>query len=168
VATVTQPPPGSAGPDPGASKRIAYLPPKAFRARKLILRTQLGLPWLLGAVVVAGAILVAGVLFLVRSGHPSAPWARLGPATGFAPGAVSQTAGPAGSVVVVDRRDGVRAFLAERGPCPVEAAGGGFARPCDGARWDLAGSPAPGSGAATMHRVPAQLSGGDIWVDPTG
>src|SRR4029450_12113487 len=64
------------------------------------------------------------------------------PPTGAAP----EVAGPAGQVVVVDRRDsGLRALLAPPGPCPVEAAGAGFARPCSCQRWDAGG--APGAGA---------------------
>ena len=47
------------------------------------------------------------------------------------PAAAAASTGPVVVVVVVvDRRDGeLRAFLAPPGPCPVRAAGGGFARP---------------------------------------
>ena len=49
--------------------------------------------------------------------------------------------------------------------CPVEADGTGFARPCDGVRWDAEGDP-PGEGAP-LRRVPAQLHDGSVWIDPS-
>ena len=118
-------------------------------------------------------ILVAGVLFLTRDGHPGPPWVRVAPLA-VAPRRRRHRgpAGPAGQVVVVDRRDGdVRAFLAPAGPCPVQAApGGGFARPCAGHRWDAAGAPArdPGGPRAPppLRRVPVAFAGGDLYVNP--
>jgi hypothetical protein len=88
-----------------------------------------------------------------------------------AAGAVGQAAGPAGQVVVVDRRDGLRAFLTAPGPCPVQADGGGFARPCIGQRWDATGAPAtslPGGRQAppALRRVPVAVAGGDLYIDP--
>jgi hypothetical protein len=150
-----QPPPG----------RVAWLPPRAARARKLILRTRLGLPWILAALAFAALILVAGGVLLVRSGRPADPWVRLGPVAAFPAGQVSQAPAPDGRALVVDRRDaGLRVFLAEPGPCPVQAAGAGFARPCQGRRWDGEGRPA-GAGPA-LRRVPVQLAHGDLYVDP--
>jgi hypothetical protein len=153
----------------GRGERIAYLPPRAARARKLILRSQLGLPWLLGAVAVAGVILVAGVVLLLGTRNPGAPWARLEVATRFPEGAVTQSAGPAGTVAVVDRRGGLRVFLARSGPCPVDGDGAGFIRSCDGAAWDAEGRPR-GEGAASgepLRWVPAQLHDGSVWIDPS-
>ena len=153
---------------PEPTERVAYLPPRAARARKLILRTQLGLPWLLGSVAVAAVILVAGVVLLLGARHPGAPWARVGPAGHFRAGAVVQTTGPDGQVVVVDRRAGtVRAFLAVPGPCPITAApaGNGFARPCDARRWDAEGAPATAA-TSPLRRVPVLLADGALWVDP--
>ena len=59
------------GRDPGG--RVAYLPPRAARARKLILRSQLGRGWIVAAALFGLVILAAGVLFLTRDGHPGAP-----------------------------------------------------------------------------------------------
>src|SRR6266508_1692949 len=47
-------PPRSPGPMTDRDQRTAYLPPRAAKARKLILRSQLGVPWLLAATLVAG------------------------------------------------------------------------------------------------------------------
>jgi hypothetical protein len=157
------------GRDPGG--RVAYLPPKAARARKLILRSQLGRGWIVAAALFGVVILAAGALFLARAGRPGAPWIRVAPVSSLADGAVTEVAGPAGQVVVADRRGPLRAFLALPGPCPMRAAGGGFARPCAGQRWDASGSPASelrdGQEAPPpLRQVPAAVAGGDLYVDP--
>jgi hypothetical protein len=169
----SDPPPPRPGRDPGG--RIAYLPPRAARARKLILRSQLGRGWIVASALFGLVILVAGVLFLTRGSHPGPPWVRVAPLSELPAEAVRQVAGPAGAagqVVVVDRRGGdLRAFLAPAGPCPVVAAGSGFARPCAGQRWDAAGAPASerrdGEEAPPpLRRVPISLAGGALYVDP--
>ena len=117
-------------------------------------------------------ILAAGVLFLARDGHPGPPWVRVAPLSSLPAGAVTEVAGPAGQVVVVDRRGGeLRAFLAPPGPCPVRAAGSGFARPCAGHRWDAAGAPASDlrdgqEAPPPLRRVPAAFAAGDLYVNP--
>ena len=162
-------PPLRPGRDPGG--RVAYLPPKAARARKLILRSQLGRGWIVAAALFGVVILAAGALFLARAGRPGAPWIRVAPVSSMTDGAVTEVAGAAGQVVVVDRRGTLRAFLAPPGPCPVRAAGSGFARPCAGQRWDAAGAPASerrdGEEAPPpLRRVPVSLAGGALYVDP--
>jgi hypothetical protein len=173
--------PPSPGPDPGATPlppgrdpggRVAYLPPRAARARKLILRSQLGRGWIAAAALFGLVILAAGALFLARGGRPGAPWVRVAPVSALPAGTVTQVAGPSGQVVVADRRDGLRAFLTTPGPCPVQAAGDGFARPCTGQRWDPSGTPAPDPGDAgaaptPLRRVPASFAGGALYVNPT-
>jgi hypothetical protein len=164
----SDPPPPRPGRDPGG--RIAYLPPRAARARKLILRSQLGRGWIVASALFGVVILGAGILFLARAGHPGPPWVRVAAVSALPAGTVTEVAGPAGRVVVVDRRDGLRAFLTPAGPCPVRAAGAGFARPCTGQRWDADGSPAGGAGpgqpAPPLRPVPASLADGALWVDP--
>jgi hypothetical protein len=168
----TSDPPPRPGRDPGG--RIAYLPPRAARARKLILRSQLGRGWIVASALFGLVILVAGVLFLTRDTRPGPPWVRLAPVSELPAEAVTQVAGPAGQVVVVDRRGGgLRAFLAPAGPCPVVAAGSGFARPCAGQRWDAAGAPASGrrdgeEAPPPLRRVPALFAEGRLYVNPEG
>ncbi|HEV8650532.1 MAG TPA: hypothetical protein VG276_14260 [Actinomycetes bacterium] len=147
--------------------RTAYLPPRAAKARKLILRTQLGLAWLLAASVFALVILVAGSLFLLQGGRPGAPWVRVAAVAAVPEGSVAEVPAGAGLVVVVDRRGGLlQAFLAEPGPCPVTAAAGsaGFARSCQDEAWDADGTPRR-AGAPALRRVPARLTRGDLYVD---
>jgi hypothetical protein len=157
---------GSTGTERG-EKRTAYLPPRAARARKLILRTQLGLPWVIAALAFAGLILLAGAFFLVQTGRPGAPWVRVGPASAFQPTTVLQIQAPDGRLVVVDRRDGLlRTFQAPGGPCAVEGAvESGFSRPCTGQTWDADGVATSPSGGAALRRVPAQVARGDLYVD---
>jgi hypothetical protein len=166
----SDPTPPRPGRDPGG--RIAYLPPRAARARKLILRSQLGRGWIVASALFGLVILVAGVLFLTRDARPGPPWVRVGPLSSLPAGTVAEVAGPAGLVVAVDRRGGeLRAFLAPPGPCPIRPAGSGFARPCAGQRWDATGSPASelrdGQEAPPpLRQVPASLAGGDLYVNP--
>ncbi|HET7519310.1 MAG TPA: hypothetical protein VFN05_16795 [Actinomycetes bacterium] len=158
------------GRDPGG--RVAYLPPRAARARKLILRSQLGRGWIVASALFGLVILVAGVLFLTRDGHPGPPWVRVAALSSLPAGTVTEVAGPAGQVVVVDRRGGeLRAFLAPPGSCPVRVAGSGFARPCDGQRWDAEGGPASDlrdgeEAPPPLRRVAAAFAGGDLYVNP--
>jgi hypothetical protein len=156
-------------PEEPTTQRTAYLPPRAGKARKLILRTQLGLPWMLAAIAFGVVILVAGTLFLVKGGRPGAPWQRVAPLRAMADGTVSQRPLRAGEVVVVDRRGGtLRAFLAPDGPCPVVGSAGGFARPCTRQAWDRSGAPAGGAGAAAprLRPVPATVAKGELYVNP--
>jgi hypothetical protein len=149
-------------------ERTAYLPPRAAKARKLILRTQLGLPWLLAATAVAGVILVAGVLLLARGGRPGSPWVAVAAVTAFPPGSLTEVEapGPAGRVVLVDRRAGdLRAFVGPKAACPLQPDGHGFRRGCTGQAWDADGAPhTPRTQALT--RVPTRFARGDLYVDP--
>jgi hypothetical protein len=154
---------------PDHDQRAAYLPPRAAKARKLILRTQLGLPWLLAATLVAGVILLAGVLLLARGGRPGSPWVRVDPLAAFPPGAVAEVGQPGIGrqlVVVVDRRDGdLRAFVGPAGGCRVAGDGRGFARPCARQSWDADGTPRSAH-TPPLTRVPTRLASGDLYVDP--
>jgi hypothetical protein len=154
--------------DARRGERAAYLPPRAAKARKLILRSQLGLPWLLAATLVAGVILVAGVLLLANGGRPGGPWVRVGSLTALPQGVLTE-AGPAGlggRVVVVDRREGdLRAFVGPAGACPLAADGRGFARPCTRQSWAADGTPRT-PGTPRLTRVPTRLASGDVYIDP--
>jgi hypothetical protein len=158
-------------PEDQRRERVAYLPPRAARARKLILRSQLGLPWMLTAILFGMVILAAGVLFLVKGGRPGAPWQRVAPVTSFADAAVTERPLRAGEVLVVDRREGtVRAFVTAPGACPVQATPGGFARPCAGQAWAGDGGPVGGQGSrsepAPLRAVPTTVARGDLYVNP--
>jgi hypothetical protein len=149
-------------------QRTAYLPPRAAKARKLILRTQLGLPWMLAASAVAVVILVAGVLLLVRGGRPGHPWVEVAAVTAFPPGTVTEVTSPGdpGRVVVVDRRGGgLRAFVGPGAACPLAPDGTGFRRSCSGQAWDADGA-ARTPRTPALRRVPTRFARGDLYVDP--
>jgi hypothetical protein len=159
---------------PQPPERIAYLPSRAAKARKLILRSQLGVPWIVAAALFGMVILAAGTLFLVRAGHPGPPWARVAAVRSLPGGAVTQLpappSAPSGTVVVVDRRaDALHTFLARSGPCPVTAdPGGGFARPCLHQTWTATGTPAPSPAHPSpppLAPVPFQLARGQLYVN---
>ncbi|HVD14085.1 MAG TPA: hypothetical protein VNK73_06525 [Actinomycetota bacterium] len=149
-------------------ERTAYLPPRAAKARKLILRTQLGLPWLLAATAVAGVILVAGVLLLARGGRPGSPWVAVAAVTAFPPGSLTEVEapGPHGRVVIVDRRGGdLRAFVGPDAACPAVPDGPGFRRACTGQAWDADGAPRTPRTQA-LARVATRFARGDLYVNP--
>src|SRR6266536_3078249 len=127
-----------------SQERIAYLPSRAAGARKLVLRSQLGVPWLLAAVLFGLVILVAGVLFLVKAGRPGAPWERVAPVARFADGTVTQAPYRADEVLVVDRRGA-------------------------GQAWGSGGEPAPTARAASppppLRAVPVTVAKGELYVD---
>jgi hypothetical protein len=149
-------------------ERTAYLPPRAAKARKLILRTQLGLPWMLAATAVAGVILVAGVLLLARGGRPGSPWVAVAAVTAFPAGSLTEVEapGPAGRVVIVDRRgDDLRAFVGPAAACKVAPDGSGLRRACTGQAWDADGAPRTPRTQA-LARVPTRFARGDLYVNP--
>ena len=163
-------------PDPtGEPRRTAYLPPRAAKARKLILRSQLGRGWIVASALFGVVILAAGGLYLARAGRPGPPWVRVAALEALPAGAVTEVPAAsrsarqalAGQVVVVDRRgDEPGVFLAAPGPCKVVAAGAGFARPCNGQRWDADGAPAAGEATLALRRRPAAFARGDLYVLP--
>jgi hypothetical protein len=163
-------------PDPsGAPRRTAYLPPRAAKARKLILRSQLGRGWIVASAAFGVVILAAGGLYLARAGRPGPPWVRVAALEALPAGAVTDVPGAsrsarqalAGQVVVVDRRgDEPRVFLAPAGACKVVADGAGFARPCSGQRWDAAGAPTAGEATPALRRRPAVFARGDLYLNP--
>ena len=103
-----------------------YLPPRAAkRARKIVLREQMGTGWPLAAVLAAVLVAVAGGAYLYTSTRaPAAPFVAMGPLTQVEPGsAASVTSDAAGGVEALVVRAGgtVRAFRAEPGDiawCP--------------------------------------------------
>src|SRR5919108_3634905 len=81
-------------PDPaGQPRRTAYLPPRAAKARKLILRSQLGRGWIVASVAFGLVILVAGGLYLARAGRPGPPWVRVAALQALPAGAVTEVPG---------------------------------------------------------------------------
>ena len=97
-----------------------YLPPKASkRARKIVLREQMGRGWPLAAVLASVLVAVAGGAYLYVAGRaPAAPFVPAGAITAVPAGGAAVLAPAGGGVDVLVVRAGgpVRAFAA---PDPV-------------------------------------------------
>lgn len=111
-------PPGSAQAPRSAEADYGprgYLPERAAkRARKIILREQMGLQWPLAAAVAAVVVLVVGAVYLwTRTGPPGPPYVAAGAIAEVEPrGAATTTAGDL-EVLVVRAGGGVRVFTGD-------------------------------------------------------
>ncbi|HVF18773.1 MAG TPA: hypothetical protein VNA14_00835 [Mycobacteriales bacterium] len=145
--------------DAETGERYGYLPRRAAR-RKLLIRAQLGLPWMVAALGFAAMILVAGTAYLLlRPSRPPSPFVDQGPISRYADGTV--TALPDGSGWV-DRRAGLTAVGEAVSYCPAD---GGWVGD-GGTRFDSDGARA--GGGPGLLRVPVRAAGGRVYVDPTG
>jgi len=145
--------------DAETGERYGYLPPRAAR-RKILIRSQLGLPWLVAALAFAVAIALAGAAYLLmRPGTPAAPFVDQGPLSRYADGEVTALLDGGGWL---DRRAGLAALAGPVSYCPAD---GGWVGP-GGARYDDQGRPA-GDGPGLV-RLPVRAAQGRVFVDPTG
>jgi hypothetical protein len=102
--------------DPETGERFGYLSKKAS-TRKIILRRQLGLPWVLAAIAFAVAILVGGgASLLLRPDHPGRPYVDEGALARYPVGDIS-TRLPDGTGFV-DRSSGLLVLGRGATSCP--------------------------------------------------
>lgn len=151
-------PPGGGVPvDPETGERYGYLPRRAAN-RKLIIRAQLGLPWVLAALSAAALLaVVAGAFLLSRPGHPGKPYVEEGALKAYPEQAVSPLRDRTGWL---DRRAGLAAVAGPVAYCPDD---GGWVGP-DGTRYDAEGRADSGAGL-TLWAVRA--ASGRVYVDRT-
>ena len=138
-----------------------YLPPRAAsRARKIVLRSPLGLQWVVGSLLVGVVVVVAGVLWLTGEDAPDEPWVPVGPVAEVESGTRDASLG-----VLLVANGRVRAF-SEQGTddlryCPetrqLEDAQGGV--------WTLTGRGTGGRDSLEEH--PTTLHDGVLYVDPS-
>ncbi len=146
--------------DAETGERYGYLPRRAAQ-RKILIRSQLGLPWLLAALAFAGTILVAGSAYLLmRPGTPGPPYVDHGPLSRYADGAVTSL--PDGSGWL-DRRGGLSAVAGPVSYCPAD---GGWVDAA-GTRYDAQGRRAGSGTGSGLARLPIRAAGGRLYVDPT-
>jgi hypothetical protein len=151
-------------PDFGPS---GYLPPRAAsRARKIVLREPLGLAWAIGAVVAGVVVLIAGAVLLSRIGPPDAPFVPVGEVAAVDPrGAAVMPVPGDGEALVVRGAGGVTVFTAPDAAvswCPDT----GRLEAADGRVWEPDGRLVGGDGRS-LARLPAQVHGGTLYVDPS-
>jgi hypothetical protein len=143
--------------DPETGERYGYLPRKAAD-RKLIIRAQLGLPWVLAALAAAGVLAVAAVAFVLsRPTTPGRPYVDQGPLATYPEQDVTPLRDGSGWL---DRRTGLAAVAGPVAFCPAD---GGWVGP-DGTRYDAQGRTDGGPGL-TLWAVRA--ASGHVYVDPT-
>jgi hypothetical protein len=92
-----------------------YLPPKAAkRARKIILREQMGWGWPLAAVAAALVVVIAGVLFLRGfTRAPGEPFVAVGSLTQVQPGEAAVLTAQNMPALIVRTGGTLRAFVAQ-------------------------------------------------------
>jgi hypothetical protein len=143
--------------DPETGERYGYLPRKAAN-RKLVIRAQLGLPWVLAALAAAGLLAVAAIAFvLTRPSTPERPYEDMGRLSDYPEQAVHPLPGGQGWL---DRRTGLTAVGGAVSFCPAD---GGWVGQ-DGRRYDAAGRSDTGEGL-TLWAVRA--ASGHVYVDRT-
>jgi hypothetical protein len=143
--------------DPETGERYGYLPRKAAN-RKLVIRAQLGLPWVLAALGAALLVLVAGAaFFLSRPDEPGGAYESQGELKAYPEQAVLPLRDRSGWL---DRRTGLAAVAGPVSFCPAD---GGWVAP-NGARYDAQGRSESGEGL-TLWAVRA--AGGKVYVDRT-
>lgn len=138
-----------------------YLPSRAAaRARKIVLRSPLGMQWIVASVVAGVIVVVAGVLLLRTSGEaPPPPWVEAGPVDGF--GTSSYDAGL--DVLFVGAGGRLRAFAGAEDVAYCEASN--RLEAVDGRVWALTGR---GQGeVASLDEHPTHVQDGIAYVDPT-
>lgn len=145
-----------------------YLPERAARrARKIVLREQMGVGWPLAAVGAAILVVAVGIAFLLRSGPPAPPFRPAGPLARLAPSSaqVVPLEGPQGDVLVVRAGGGVRTFAPPPGPIGWCETSRRLESP-DGQVWTLDGL-LVGGGGTSLQPLPSTVYDGELYVDPT-
>lgn len=138
-----------------------YLPERASkRARKIVLRSPLGLQWVVAALIAGLVLVVAGVMFLQRSGDPPpAPWVEVGTVTDIG----TSRADPDLDVLLVGAGGRIRAFGDVADVTYCEATN--RLESTDGHVWNLTGRGL--DGAPSLEEHPTLVQDGVVYVDPS-
>ncbi|HVM13385.1 MAG TPA: hypothetical protein VM287_03545 [Egibacteraceae bacterium] len=145
-----------------------YLPRRAAqRARKIVLREQMGLGWPIAAVTAAVVLAIVALVFvLTRSGPPGPPFLALASLDQTEAGGVTAVDLPGAprEVLVVRAGGAVRAYEAPGRPVTYCRRSRRLEAP--GAVWTLRGR-LVGGGRESLRPVPTRIHDGVIYVDPT-
>jgi hypothetical protein len=143
-----------------------YLPERAAkRARKIVLREQMGIGWPLAAVGAAVLVATVGLTFLLRSGPPDPPFRAIAPLTSVAPSSAELVESDNDELLVVRAGGTVRVFsppadqiLWCEASRRLESSAGQV--------WTLDGILVGGSGVS-LRTLPSTVYDGRLYVDPT-
>lgn len=143
-----------------------YLPERAARrARKIVLREQMGRGWPLAAIVAGVVVAGAGLLFVVSASRPPGPpYEAVAPIAEVEAGAADVLPAPSGELLVV-RRGAVRAFAAPEGEV-AWCANSGRIEADDGRVWAADGRLVGGDGRS-LQPLRSTVFDGTLYVDPT-
>ncbi|MEX0658920.1 MAG: hypothetical protein WD080_07275 [Egibacteraceae bacterium] len=149
-----------------------YLPRRAAqRARKIVLREQMGMGWPIAAVAAAVVVALVGAVFLftaTRGGPPGPPFVPVAPLTAADPDGAATFAldGAVGGVdaVLVVRAGGLRTYAAP-GVAVTYCAASRRLETADRV-WNLRGRLVGGDGDS-LRPLATRLHDGQVYVDPT-
>lgn len=148
-----------------------YLPRRAAqRARKIVLREQMGMGWPIAAVTAAVVVALVGAVFLftaTRGAPPGPPFVPVAPLTAVGADGAGTFAldGAGGGVdgVLVVRAGGLRTYAAPGVDVTYCAASRRLEAP--GRVWNLRGRLVGGDGQS-LRPLPTRLHDGQVYVDP--
>ena len=146
-----------------------YLPQRAAkRARKIVLREQMGTPWILAAMVAALIVAVAGALYLrTENRPPGPPFIAITSIDRIPPLGTAVVEGLPPTSYLISRAPGPgHAFVAPRAIvewCPQNRRFEGT----DGSVWTVDGALVGTAGtlSSSLRPVPAKVFDGQVYVD---
>lgn len=155
------------GEDHGDYGPRGYLPERAAkRARKIVLREQLGVGWITASVIAGVLLLATGVAFVLsQTGPPGPPFVEAVALDEVSPSSTARVEAAGTAVVIVRAGGGLRSYLAPAGAvryCPDS----GHLEGDDDSVWTREGRLIGGPGES-LEPVPAQAHAGTIYVDPS-
>lgn len=142
-----------------------YLPERAARrARKIVLRGQMSLGWVVAALAAAVLVAAVGLVWLVRSGPPGPPFVATADVAEVAAGGLGVADAGGTAVLIVRVTGGLRVFVAP--PTPVTyCAASRRLEGADGTVWRVDGQRVGGPGAS-LAPVPVTVHDGTIYASP--
>lgn len=140
-----------------------YLPERAAkRARKIVLRSPLGLQWVIASVVAGVVIVVAAAIFLTQAGGPpGGPYVEVGPVDAVGDARFDGDR----DLLYVGAVGKVRAFAVDPDDVPVYCAESRQLESPGGRVWSPTGRAL--DGGVSLREHPTVVVDGVVYVDPT-
>ncbi len=140
-----------------------YLPERASkRARKIVLRSPLGLQWVIASLAAGAVVVVAAAIFLVRAGDaPGEPFVEIGPVEALSPDSYLYEF----EALVVTAAGRVRTYAVDPDDVPVYCPESRRLESADGRVWAPTGRALDGGDSLAQH--PTVVVDGVVYLDPT-